>query len=153
MRTLELKIPPVALTLLTGAAMGFIAAGVPSFAGSLPYSRTIALSLAVAGASVAGLGVLTFRRAHTSVNPLRPGAAASLVTTGVYRFTRNPMYLGLLLGLTAWALFLGNLLAWVPVPLFVLYMNRFQIAPEEKALAALFDAAFTAYMRKVRRWI
>jgi protein-S-isoprenylcysteine O-methyltransferase Ste14 len=97
-------------------------------------------------------GVLTFRRAKTTVNPTTPAAASALVRTGVFRFTRNPMYLGLLLCLVAWAIFLSSVLALLSAPLFVVYMNRFQIAPEERALAALFGDSFAAYKRDVRRW-
>ena len=104
------------------------------------------------GVGLAISGVLTFKRAKTTVNPTTPAAASALVRTGVFRFTRNPMYLGLLLCLVAWAVYLSNALALLIVPLFVLYMNRFQIAPEERALATLFGDAYAAYKREVRRW-
>jgi protein-S-isoprenylcysteine O-methyltransferase Ste14 len=84
---------------------------------------------------------------------MKPEIASSLVTSGAYRFTRNPMYLGLCLLLVAWALFLSSLLAFVGPLLFILYMNRFQIAPEETALSTIFGEEFANYKAKVRRWI
>ncbi len=87
------------------------------------------------------------------MNPIKPGAASSLVSSGVYRFTRNPMYLGLSVTLLGWAMFLSNPLALLAVPLFVLYINRFQIDPEERVLSSLFGAEYAAYKEKVRRWL
>ncbi len=89
----------------------------------------------------------------TTVNPLTPEATTTMVTSGIYRFTRNPMYLGFLLILAGWAIALSHLLAFVILPLFVWYMNRFQILPEERALASKFPEAFTAHKRSVRRWL
>lgn len=153
MSTLELKIPPVALAFLAGAAMWLVAAVTPSSAWALPHGQAVALGLAVAGIIVAGLGVVSFRRAGTTVNPLKPQAASSLVSGGIYRFSRNPMYLGFLLALAAWAVFLANLLALIVVPGFIVYMNRFQITPEERALAVRFGTQFAAYKQSVRRWV
>ncbi len=72
---------------------------------------------------------------------------------GIYSITRNPMYLGLLFVLTAWSIFLANPLPFLMLPVFMLYINRFQIAPEERALTALFGSDFAAYQSRVRRWI
>jgi len=152
MGTLELKIPPVVLVLLSGAAMWILSAAAPSFARKVPYSQAIAFIFAVSGVAVAVFGVVSFRRACTTVNPTRPQDVSSLVTTGIYRLSRNPMYLGLLLALVAWVVFLGNVLALLPVVAFVAYMNRFQITPEERALAAMFGTEFKAYKQRVRRW-
>lgn len=80
-------------------------------------------------------------------------AASSLVTNGVYRFTRNPMYVGLLLALSGWAAFLSSPSALVYLVAFVLYMNRFQIEPEERVLASRFGADYAAYRTRVRRWL
>lgn len=98
-------------------------------------------------------GVLSFRRMETTVNPLTPEATTTMVTSGIYRFSRNPMYLGFLFVLVGWAIHLSNLLGFAFLPLFVWYMNRFQILPEERALASKFYEVFTAYKRSVRRWI
>jgi len=149
---LELKVPPPLVALVTGLLMWLAAKLVPPLA--LPGVARIAVAVVFAGVGVglAMSGVLTFRRAKTTVNPTTPAAASALVRTGVFRFTRNPMYLGLLLCLVAWAIILSSVLALLIAPLFVVYMNRFQIAPEERALAALFGDNFAAYKRDVRRW-
>ena len=114
---------------------------------------TLALCLAVTGIAVALAGVLAFRRANTTVDPRVPQQSASLVIVGIYRYSRNPMYLGFLLLLAAYACYLQSWLAWALLPLFVLYMNQFQIKPEEHHLLQKFGSAYQAYLTKVRRWI
>lgn len=153
MSKLELKVPPVVLVLLVGAAMRIVSAAHPAYGWPLPFRHAIAAAFIVAGIVVAILGVLSFRRAGTTVDPTRPQAASALVDSGIYRFSRNPMYLGFLLALLGWAVYLSNLLAFVLVTAFVVYMNRFQIRPEERALTARFGEPFLAYMKAVRRWI
>ena len=94
-----------------------------------------------------------FRRARTTVNPLQPGAATTLVVSGIYQITRNPMYLGflfLLLGELAW---LAHPVALLTAPAFVLYLNRFQIMPEEHALRECFGTEYLNYADYVGRWI
>jgi protein-S-isoprenylcysteine O-methyltransferase Ste14 len=100
-----------------------------------------------------GLAMLSFWKVHTTVNPMKPSSTSSLVTSGIYHFTRNPMYLGLLFILIGWALYLANVLAFLFLPAFILYMNRFQIEPEERALTALFGQEFFEYASRVRRWL
>ena len=151
MRALELKIPPVALVIITAALMWLVSR--PAFGLLLPARRALALGLVVAGAVISALGVVSFRRAGTTVNPIKPETAGSLVVSGIYRRTRNPMYLGFLLGLAGWAVFLSNALAFIFLPVFVLYLNRFQIRREERALASVFGKDFAAYQSKVRRWL
>ncbi len=153
MRTLELKIPPVVIVLLLGAVMTAISRFTSTFAFSLQSSRIIAAGLAVAGVGVALMGVASFRRAGTTVNPLQPAAASQLVVSGIYHRTRNPMYLGMLLVLLGWGVFLGNVLTFIPAAAFIPLMNRLQIGPEERVLAATFGPAFTAYQSAVRRWL
>jgi protein-S-isoprenylcysteine O-methyltransferase Ste14 len=108
--------------------------------------------LSAAGIGVAIGGVMSFRRARTTVNPLKPETSAALVSTGVYSYTRNPMYLGMLLVLFAWAVYLSSIWSLLGPLLFALYITRFQILPEERVLAGLFGAAFAAYKKRVRRW-
>jgi len=153
MRSLELKIPPPAVALITGLLMWLVSRATPSVAFTFPARNILVIAIAAAGVATALSGALTFRRAHTTVNPMKPESASSLVNWGVFSVTRNPMYLGLLLALTAWAIFLSNLLAFFFLPAFVLYMNRFQIAPEERALTSLFGKDFDAYRSRVRRWL
>jgi protein-S-isoprenylcysteine O-methyltransferase Ste14 len=98
-------------------------------------------------------GVASFRLARTTINPTKPEAASSLVTSGIYRITRNPMYVGASFGLISWAVFLSSVWALLGVLAFVLYIGRFQIAAEERALSKLFGNEYTAYQARVRRWL
>lgn len=109
--------------------------------------------LALAGVAIALSGVVSFRRVRTTVNPLKPEASTSLVSTGIYKVTRNPMYLGMLAVLLAWAAYLPSVLALLGPAAFALYITRFQIIPEERVLHSLFGAAFVEYTQKVRRWL
>ncbi len=115
--------------------------------------RVVAVGMGLTGVAITGSAMLSFWRAHTTANPMKPSSASFLVTSGIYGFTRNPMYLGLLFVLVGWALYLGNALAFLFLPAFIFYMNRFQIEPEERALTALFGQEFVAYASQVRRWI
>jgi protein-S-isoprenylcysteine O-methyltransferase Ste14 len=153
MRALELKVPPLALVLLFALLMWFVSAYERSLALALPWRTAIAAMFWIAGFAITLAGLLEFRRAKTSVNPITPEAATAIVTSGIYRFSRNPMYLGFLFALIGWAVFLSHLLAFALLPFFVLYMNRFQIEPEERVLAAKFGGQFREYMRSIRRWV
>lgn len=153
MHQLELKIPPLALCAVFSVAIvafGYFApfANIP-----FPGHRTVAIALLLVGIAIAAAGVVQFQLARTSVNPMFPSRASSIVACGVFSLSRNPMYLGMalaLLGLSAWhATIPGCLL----VPLFCLYMTEFQIKPEERVLLARFGDEFSAYMAKVRRWV
>lgn len=125
----------------------------PRLAFALPGRLVVATALGGLGLIFAVAGMIAFRIAMTTINPMRPGAASVLVTSGAYRFSRNPMYIGLLLTLGGWAVFLSHSLAWLFLPAFVAYMNRFQISPEEEALSSKFGQEFAAYKQSVRRWL
>jgi len=153
MDSLELKIPPPAVALLLALLMWLSSSLVQPLQVPWSFRVATALCLAAIGQSISIAGMLSFRRAGTTINPFRPNASSSLVSSGIYRFTRNPMYVGLLLTLLGWAAFLASLSALVLVPLFVLYINRFQIKPEERALSSLFGSDYTAYKTRVRKWL
>ena len=150
---LELKIPPVALFMVTFLIMGIVSAVLPVASFTLPGASAVASVLAFAGAGIAVAGVYAFRRHGTTVNPMKPETTVSVVIVGIYRFTRNPMYLGLAVILVGWAIYLTNVVAMLLVPAFVAYMTEFQIKPEERALRAKFGPGFADYMLEVRRWI
>ena len=120
---------------------------------TLPIPSALAFAVGAIGLSLDAIALVQFLRSRTTTNPLKPDSASALVSGGIYRFTRNPMYLGLATLLLAWAIYLGNLAALAGLPLFILYMNRFQIAPEERALEARFGAEYIAYRARVRRWV
>jgi protein-S-isoprenylcysteine O-methyltransferase Ste14 len=153
MGLLELRIPPLAILLVTALLMTVSAWALPAVAFSIAFQELIALVFGLAGATTSILGVLSFRRAGTTVNPLNPDTSSSLVRSGVYKLSRNPMYLGFLMLLLAWGIYLSNALALLFLPVFVVYMNRFQIKPEERALTSRFGQEFVAYTRHVRRWL
>ena len=153
MQALELKIPPVAVVFIVALLMWFTS----RFITVLPYSFVgqdfIAWGIYVLGAFCSLLGVYQFRKAQTTVDPRYPEQVSSLVRAGIYRYSRNPMYLGFLLILLGWAIQLSELLSFVYLPLFVAYMNRFQIIPEERFIASKFGADFIDYQSSVRRWL
>jgi protein-S-isoprenylcysteine O-methyltransferase Ste14 len=153
MRSLELKVPPPAVALVIAVLMWLLSLAAPALTFVIPARTLIAIILAVAGIGTAIAGVATFARAKTTVNPTTPERSSSLVSWGIYKVTRNPMYLGLLLVLTGWAIFLSNPLPFLFLPIYMLYINHFQIAPEERALTSLFGREFAAYQSRVRRWI
>lgn len=153
MHPLEVRIPPPAVALLTGALMWLLAWTSPEFGFALRGREYLAGTLAVAGVAICAIGVAAFLRTRTTLNPMKPESSSTLVVSGLYKVTRNPMYLGLLLALAGWAFFISNVLAFLVLPGFVVYMNRFQIEPEERALASRFGDEFVRYASRVRRWI
>ncbi len=153
MPSLELKVPPPLVMLDVALLMWLASLAVPGLAWDMAARTVCALVLGALGTGIAVAGVVSFVKARTTVNPLKPGAASSLVTTGLYRLSRNPMYLGDVVILIGWAVFLSNAVSFLLVPVFVLYINRFQIGPEEKALAGLFGAGYAVYQSRVRRWL
>jgi len=150
---LELKISPVMMALLLGAAMWFLARETPGFTMPRGLRAVLSGALLAAGAAVGLAAVWSFRRARTTVNPWRVHESSALVVSGIYRRTRNPMYLGLLLALAGWGIYLSNIYALLLGFSFVPCMNRFQIRPEERAMEQAYGEDFHAYCRRVRRWL
>ncbi|HMN56588.1 MAG TPA: isoprenylcysteine carboxylmethyltransferase family protein [Ottowia sp.] len=160
-RWYEGRVPPPVIDAACAALMWVLARALPG-AQLWPMGNTIgdsaavtiaALALAAVGGTLALAGVAAFRRARTTVNPMAPERARALVTGGVYRFTRNPMYLGMLWVLAGWAVWLGNAAAWLGLPLSMALLTGLQIAPEERVLRARFGAEFERYAARVRRWL
>lgn len=151
--SLELKVPPPVLWAACAVAGAALAHFVPS--ANVPFAghRVLAIAALLGGIVIAAAGVAQFRHARTTVNPMSPERASSMVTSGIYRFTRNPMYLGMALVLAGLAAWWASLLDAALVAVFCLYMTRFQIRPEERALQARFGEEFAAYTARVRRWI
>jgi len=148
---LELKIPPPLIMLIFAMAMYVLDMLLPNSQAS--FHIAFAIALLIFGVSFALSGIYSFRKVKTTAHPSKPERASSLVTSGVYKITRNPMYLGLFCVLIAWAIILGNIYMFIVPFIFAFYINRFQIIPEERALAGIFGDAFSAYKQKVRRWI
>ena len=118
-----------------------------------PYQQMVAYIVFGVGVIIGLLGVFEFRRRSTTVNPHKPENTSELVTSGIYQISRNPMYLGLLMGLVAVAIRLGNVSSMLLLPVFVWYMNVFQIKPEEEVMEEKFGQNFIRYMNTTRRWI
>lgn len=154
MTFLENKIPPPIIALLFAVAIWIISIYTPaaSFLNG-PYGLFIAIGLLVLGFSIAIAGAISFRAAATTVNPLKPETASSLVTSGVFQYSRNPMYVGLTFILLALIVYLAVAWGLLMVMLFILYIQRFQIVPEERAMYKLFGDEFEAYQSIVRRWL
>jgi protein-S-isoprenylcysteine O-methyltransferase Ste14 len=148
---LEHRVPPPVVAAVFALLMWF--AAVPALDIRIPGREIIAAALVLIAFTIGGAALYEFRRARTTLNPLQPDAASAMVVRGIYRWTRNPMYLAMLLVLIAWACIVANWVALAMLPLFVAYLNRFQIVPEERALHARFGAEFENYRRKVRRWL
>lgn len=153
MHALDHKVPPPVVGALVAAGMWGVAALGPQF--SMPDAARVAAVAILAAAGIAFdlMGLVAFRASRTSINPLKPARASVLVTGGVYRITRNPMYVGMALLLLAWAVHLSSLLPFTGLVVYLVYIKRFQIQPEERVLAGLFGERYAAYAARVRRWL
>jgi protein-S-isoprenylcysteine O-methyltransferase Ste14 len=154
MPNLELKVPPPILILLVALAMLGVAC-LEWLPLPIPLTWRIPSGIVIAGVALAILATCKRQldRKNTTWLPTEPEKATALVTDGIFRYTRNPMYLTAVLFLTGVGVIVGNMLALVLVPCFILYIGRFQIAPEERALEGIFGEAYREYKRSVRRWV
>jgi len=152
MNRLELLIPPPVWFAFSWGAMWGLSK-IDPFIIIIPGTSFLGKGFFVIGLGIALWAVARFLRQKTTINPHKPQKSARLVTGGIYRITRNPMYLGMVLILIGIALSYGSVLGAVIVPLFVVIITKLQIEPEERALEDLFGAAYLAYKEKVRRWI
>ena len=151
MNAMDLKIPPPLVWLVCAAAAGLAPYYLPAVL-DMAALRWLIWPLLLCAMLLALPALMLFSRARTTAHPHHPERSSRLVTGGVYRFSRNPMYLALALLLLAWVLWLGNGVALVWPALFAAYLTRFQIVPEERALAAKFGQEYAQYCRRVRRW-
>ncbi|WP_340105367.1 methyltransferase family protein [Rhodohalobacter sp. 8-1] len=152
MKNLELKIPPAVVFIVCVGLIWAINYLLPS-PFYISVSNWIVRTLLGLGVLMGVSGVIQFAIQSTSVNPHKPYHASSIVKTGVYRLSRNPMYLSMLIILLAAVLKIGHPLGFIILPFYVWYMNRFQIIPEEKVMEKKFGDAHRSYKRQVRRWI
>ncbi|MDR2877557.1 MAG: isoprenylcysteine carboxylmethyltransferase family protein [Chromatiales bacterium] len=149
--SLELKVPPPVVGLVIATLMWLASSHVPRF--EMMSSSLLVLLFAAAGVSCDFAGLWAFRRKRTTVNPMAPQKTSAIVDIGIYRFTRNPMYLGMMFMLCGWAMHLSSLWLLCGPLVFLLYIDRFQIVPEERALSSRFGKEYEAYRRRVRRWL
>ncbi len=156
MRFLENRIPPPLVLLATLIFMAILArvdkTHALQFTPSL-INTIVCVLLIVAGLVIAIRGVRAFKHAQTTINPLRPNRASSLIRSDVYKISRNPMYLGMLLFTLGAASYLASLWSLLGVLFFFGFITRFQIVPEERALRDLFGGEFNDYCKRTRRWL
>jgi len=149
---MRLKVPPAIVFTVFGLLMYVLARFLPVGYFDFFGRKYIVIFLIGIAVSIACISLFQFFLSKTTIDPMTPSNASKLVTSGVYQFTRNPMYLALLLILLAWGIWLGNAFNVLLAAGFVGYMNAFQILPEEEMLSELFDKEYKQYCTLVRRW-
>ncbi|MBV1843509.1 methyltransferase family protein [Photobacterium ganghwense] len=147
-----LRLPPPLVLLLSVFGMYLLAQLMPLYEFHFAGQRMLMLMFCLAGTLIGLAAVMSFARAKTTVNPHKPAKTSALVTTGIYRISRNPMYLALLCLLMAAFIYFSALSAVLMIGVFVMYMNHFQIAQEETVLKAMFGDRYEKYCHRVRRW-
>ena len=152
MRNLKhwLDLPPVGLAVLAGAAFALDRA-VPGLGFGLGWTHGLGNALIVFGFGLMGLAMWEFRRARTSVIPRE--VPTSFLKTGIYRLTRNPIYLGDAMILAGLVLRWDVLPALVVVPIFVWLITKRFIRGEEAGLLARFGDDYSQWAARVRRWV
>jgi len=153
MNFLNNRIPPPLIALIVAILMWLASHWLPPIPLQRGVTYAVAIALLVVGATFSILGMRSFRRAGTTVNPISIENASSLVTSGIYGITRNPMYVGLTFALCACAFFFNCLWTLAGPVIFVAYTTRFQIIPEERMLSVKFGESYRDYRRRVRRWL
>lgn len=149
---LQLKIPPPLYMLFFAALMKLLAINFPSFSLAITRSQQVGIAFFIIALAIDLLSILAFLQHKTTINPLHPNKASSLVTSGPYRYTRNPMYLGLLCLLIGWGFYLANFATFIVLPFFMCILTTQQIIAEEKILKAAFGSAYQNYKNTTRRW-
>ena len=148
---METKIPPPIVTLVFGLSIYF-SRGIFQLV-EIKYSFYFGILLLILGFIILISAVRLFRKDETTVNPLSPEQATKLVTDGIFKYSRNPMYLGMALVLGSIAVFFNLIGGIILVALFCAYITKFQILPEERAMRDLFSDDFDKYTKVTRRWI
>ena len=148
---LKTKIPPPVIALFFIALLYLSTYLIPAF--RIDYQTILAVICLVAGFSSAGIAFSQFKKWDTTIDPRKPENSTELVVGGVFKYSRNPMYVGLTMVLVSASLFLGAWSGLVLIPVFILVINRLQILPEEQAMKKLYGKQYTEYCKNVRRWI
>ena len=153
MSSLELKIPPDVLWVLVAGLMWLSSLRTPRLDLPTPIRVGSAVALTVAGVWFVVGARMSLDKAKTTWRPMTPGQSTSLVSTGVYGVSRNPIYLGMLLVMLGLGVALSSPVALALSVVFVLYLDRFQIEPEERALSTILGQEYQDYQTRVRRWL
>ena len=150
---LHLKIPPAVVTLIIAIAMWWIDKFLVFIWAEFGQTIWISFLFLTVGGVFGTTGLIEFYKNSTSIDPHKPQKASKLVTGGIYSISRNPMYVGLLFILMGYGFYLGNVLTFLLLPLFVSYMNSYQVKPEERAMEEKFGEEYVRYKKEVRRWL
>jgi len=117
------------------------------------WNGIVALLLFCAATFIVLIAAYQFKQSNTTLDPRAPEKTSSLISQGIFGYSRNPIYLGFLVVLLATAIYSCNIINLLFIPLFVWAANQLYIIPEEKALTQLFGDIYTHYQHNVRRWI
>lgn len=147
------KIPPPVIMLFFIGLAWLFQRYIPIIEFTFPFKLYACIAIFLLGTFLAAHSVFGFLRAKTTINPFALKETNSLVTSGLYRYTRNPMYLGMALIIASAVLFFGALSGIFPLIFFVVALNRLQIMPEEKVLEGIFGAEYATFKSRVRRWV
>ena len=151
--SMELKIPPPLYMAAFLLFMWLLKNSAPIFTWENGFFESVGVLLITIGLLFDVWSFMGFVKSKTTINPLKPEKANNLVTDRLYRFTRNPMYLGMALILTGWAFYLGGFSSLLLLPGFVFLLTKYQIKPEERILESIFGEEYVRYKTEVRRWI
>jgi protein-S-isoprenylcysteine O-methyltransferase Ste14 len=151
--TMNTLIPPPIVTATLAAVMWWITQQLPELQFRSMFNKPLAYVLVLIALALMLATVIEFWKLRTTVNPMKPGNTSELATAGVMRLSRNPIYLGDAILLGAWSFWMSSPIALIAMPIFVIYINRFQIEPEERALRTKFSTQYESYCNSVRRWI
>ena len=153
MAGLELKVPPDLVALVVSGLMWLVSLVTPSVIAPTAYRVLVATALLFGGLGLIAAARVAFARVGTTFSPVTPNRSSRLVTTGVYRCSRNPMYVGTLLVLLALAAWLADPVCALVAVCYAAYIDWFQIRPEERELRHRFGSEYEDYAGKVRRWV
>ncbi|MCP3850593.1 MAG: isoprenylcysteine carboxylmethyltransferase family protein [Gammaproteobacteria bacterium] len=153
MKILQNKIPPPVISLIIILLMWEFHTTLPIVIIKFSFSIYIGIACIFIGLCMDILSFFRFLKNKTTINPIIPENASSLVIDGFYRFTRNPMYLGMLFVLTGIAILFSSLSSFLLLPVYILLINTLQIKPEEEALEKVFSEQYLNYKNNVRRWL
>ena len=151
MISIKTKIPPPLVALIFGFLVNYSKNIFPKI--EIGWGSVVGAFMIIIGLIIILSAIIQFKKYKTTITPLNPSNATKLITDGIYKFSRNPMYLGLLLVLFGISIILNPIGGLFLIPLFILYLNFFQIIPEENAMVDLFKDEFLEYKKNVRRWI
>ena len=153
LKFIELKVPPPIVVLIFGYVMWVLHRCFPVFHSHLHGGKVISISIAAIAIILGCLALSQFVQWKTTVNPMKINNASALITTGLFSISRNPIYIVDLLLLFSWVIWLGQWVNIALLPFFIIYLNRFQIEPEERVLKKIFGAKYEKYCSATRRWI